>query len=353
MDDTWVSRRIHRDNRRLLIVGLLLWAVAAALGTLIRNPLYNFVRGPFPVDHATLAAIDHPDAEARYYVTFEVAQVSEPVGTVRSSNSKEPHAKYVLAVVKDRPLLLKVSTKHEGNSYTGTIGKPTAEEQAKVVDPLVEKAPGLKAVLLPYVVDTSTRHFHFWAVTGLLAVAVLLGTGLSLIVRALRRTVRPERHPLAQALERFGPSHEVAAAIGQEARVGPVLRVGPVDFVGRWVICSAPKGYKVFRLDDLVWVHKLVVRGQGTQYWAKLFDRHGVSFEVCGKEGKIDGILAAVAAQAPWLIAGYDPRLEQLWKEDPAGLVGYVEQRRQAHRKAVETGPDAGTDGQPGAPDVA
>jgi hypothetical protein len=38
--------------------------------------------------------------------------------------------------------------------------------------------------------------------------------------------------------------------------------------------------------------------------------------------------LTALAHRTPWLLAGYSPEIENLWKRDPSAVVAAVDQRR-------------------------
>jgi hypothetical protein len=310
------------------------------LGLLLWKVVYNLFAGPFPVDEQALAAIDRPGSVSRYFVTFEAKNYRPTDVTVRTDKDPTPFAAYVLVPVQDRWLVVRRYTSQKGDILTGTLAAPSAEERDKVFGSQIRRAPGRKEVL-PYVVDANQGVFYMGAVAELVLLLVPLGLGGWLVVRALRRTWRPERHPIARALARFGTPREVADAIEQETGAVQRLRVGPVEFRGRWLLCRAlGQGYKVFCLDDLVWVYKLIMRINGVpHYWARLFDRHGESFQVRSSENRVNAILSGVAVQAPWLITGYGEALEQAWKSNPASLIGAVEQRRQKFFR--EQGPPA------------
>ena len=76
-----------------------------------------------------------------------------------------------------------------------------------------------------------------------------------------------------------------------------------------------------------------------------LYDRHGVKFIGAGRAGEIDTVVAAITERLPWLVVGWDERVEKQWREDPASLVPRVTERREellARRQAGSGAPAAG-----------
>ncbi len=194
--------------------------------------------------------------------------------------------------------------------------------------PLEKKTPGLRTEQ-HFLVDTNTRRLWLGVIAGGAGLIVLLSLGVWWTVRAVLRMLWPERHPLARALRRFGTPGEVAALIEKDSYLRARLRVGPVHFLGGWMVCSSGLiGYKVFRLDDLVWVYQIVVTGSGRHHLARFHDRHGAWAQVNGREPEINAILTAIARPRPWLLAGYALDLEQMWHNDRAALVEIVDQRK-------------------------
>ena len=171
-------------------------------------------------------------------------------------------------------------------------------------------------------------------VVGLFFLTVFLAPGLVLTALGVRRLLRPDTHPLARALRRFGPPAEVANAI---AAADPPQRRGPVELVGDWLLCESPRtGYTVFRANDLVWVHKMVETAGGRPlHRVKLYDRLGMGFEGRGSEEEIEATVAAVTQRLPWLVVGWDERVAQQWRDDPASLVPRVEEQRREWEERV------------------
>jgi hypothetical protein len=334
MWDNWIGQRIRQSNRRVLVWGLILCAIGLGVAFLYRYVIFNLFAGPFHVDEETLASIRRPGDVSRYFITFEMKKWVRTDVTVATNKDPKPFAEYVLVRVKDRYLIVRRYVSQQGDTVTGTLAAPNAEEQQKVFDSLIKQVPDFEKTLLPVVLDANKAKFYMEAIGLLVLPLVPLAFGIWLTLRALRRAWQPDRHPIARALVRFGTPHEVAESIEQEG--GPLLRVGPVEFHGCWLLCrTLGQGCKVFRVEDLVWVYKLIMRINGVPgYWAKLYDRHGESFQVGDSEKRVDAILIGVAGLAPWLIAGYDSMLEEHWKNNPANLIEAVEERKRRYLEA-------------------
>jgi hypothetical protein len=99
------------------------------------------------------------------------------------------------------------------------------------------------------------------------------------------------------------------------------------------------------RVDDLIWIYKLVLRINGAPtYHLKMYDRHGCEVSVSMKDQFVDAALSALVALAPWLLAGYDAKLEDLWKRKRQMMIDAVEQRRKDHQQETAAkGPDENT----------
>src|SRR5947209_2020363 len=114
------GRRIRRSNRRQLFAGLALCLGVAALVFLARRYLYNVLLGPFPIDPATLAALDRPDERLEYFVTVRKGEV-EVLFPRSYTGGQEPYSVYALLPAADKKLLLRLATGHQGQHVSGTL----------------------------------------------------------------------------------------------------------------------------------------------------------------------------------------------------------------------------------------
>ncbi len=324
MWDNWIGRRIRGGGRVLLLAGLFLCACAGVVGWLTRYALADGLVGPVPLDAGQLLGLG-PGGRS---VTFDAPGAVDTGAT--AGHDRRPGvvaARYFAAPVEGRWVLVKTPAGHQGSSFTGTPDSIGRDERERVTQPFARDNDFDEGLFLPVRVD-GTRDIGRDAGAALFFVVAFLGSGLVLVGLGLRRILRPQTHPLAKALARFGPPAEVAA----EVDAGPrPLRLGPVEIAGDWLVChSRQSGCVVFRTDELVWVHKLVVTINGKDSpRLKLYDRRGVRFEGGGKADAVDAAIAAVTNRVPWVVVGWDERVERQWADDAASLVPRVEERRQ------------------------
>jgi hypothetical protein len=332
MWNNWLGRRIRDGARRLLLLGVLLCIGAAGIGWRARRNISDALTTPPSVDAAELAAeLSQPELAARLVRRPVTVQTPEAVNTWASTvggRRGDTKAHYFALRAGDRWLLAKAPVPHEGTSFTGTLVDVSADELDRVIVPFAQDNKVDTQLFLRALLD-GTIDSARGLVVAVLFTGLFLVPGLILIAVGLRRLRRPENHPLARALRRFGTPAEVANAI---APADPPLRRGPIEFVGDWLLCESPRtGYTVFRAGDLVWVHRLIETvGNRPLHRVKLYDRLGMRFEGRGNEQEIEAAVATVTERLPWLVVGWDERVAQQWRDDPASLVPRVEEQKQA-----------------------
>src|SRR5437016_14516411 len=117
MQDTWIARKIRKDNIGHVLGGTMLIIVGVATVTFTLTFFYNSLAGPFPVDLATLDQIDYLDAKRQYYVTIQ-AKHALKAGYFLTHRG-EPSDEYMLVPVGKHILLICVPVSHQGSEYTG------------------------------------------------------------------------------------------------------------------------------------------------------------------------------------------------------------------------------------------
>jgi hypothetical protein len=340
MWNNWIGRRIRSGGRTLLLWGLILCGGAIGLGWMARGVFADALSKPVRVEAESLVSTEVVDQVRQGFILVDSSEVRDTGATL--GFAKRPDrvlARYLAVRAGNHWLLVKVPGGHEGSTFAGMLGPVNSGEVEKVIVPFAHNDDIDPALFLPFCVDC-TQDTRRALVVSLFFLAVFLVPGLVLTVLGLRRLLRPETQSLARALQRFGPPAEVADAIDHS---GQPLRLGPVEFAGDWLVCNSPaSGCVVFRTEDLVWIHKLVVTLNRTPlHRLKLYDRLGVRFEGSGKQDTIDLALAAITERTPWLIVGWDERVEMQWKDDPASLVPRVEERREEMRAKGVQRPEA------------
>jgi hypothetical protein len=71
----------------------------------------------------------------------------------------------------------------------------------------------------------------------------------------------------------------------------------------------------------------------GKTYAAVLCNTMGKTMEVMDKEAKVNELLAAVTAKAPWAIPGFSAEAQQLWTKNRDAMLQAVNARRSAVAK--------------------
>jgi hypothetical protein len=327
MWNNWIGRRIRDDGRTLLFWGILLCVGAAGIGWESRGNFSQGLAHPYAVNAEDLAAPELVDRVGRHSLTFTSPEVIDTDVTLAYSKRRDKVlARYLTARAGDRWLLVKVPVSDQGSTFTGFLGDISEDEFKKVIERFSEDNEIDPKLILPFCLD-GTVDTRRGVIVGLFFLIAFLVPGLVLTARGLRQLRRPETHPLARALQRFGPPAEVANTI---CWPGEPLRLGPIEFAGDWLVCTSPRaGLTVFRCADLVWVHKLVLTVNRTPlHRLKLYDRLGVLFEGRGRADLIELAVAAITQRLPWLVIGWDERVEKQWQDDPASLVARVEEQR-------------------------
>jgi len=88
-------------------------------------------------------------------------------------------------------------------------------------------------------------------------------------------------------------------------------------------------------LENLAWVYKKVVTRRsygipvGKTVSAVICDRNGKEINIVAKEYQVDQLLTSIAERAPWVVAGFNEDLLQLWLRERSRFVEEVDQRRQ------------------------
>jgi hypothetical protein len=160
----------------------------------------------------------------------------------------------------------------------------------------------------------------------LLLPALLAGVGLSAWGVAL--LARPGWHPLLGRLAAFGPPRAVAAAIDEELARGEVVRVGSrrrsprlhdeVLLTRSWALQFTAFGALVVRLEDVVWVRKVVFRAfdpeapyrESLAHFVEVKVRPGGGVYFGGTEADVERLLAELLARQPRALRGFDSRWE-------------------------------------------
>jgi hypothetical protein len=349
MRDT-VHQSISRSNRNTAILSIIaiLIGLAGFIGVggqsytfpdsdITFTPTSKFILGKFGTPQVVT---DETLAEASkktlpmFNVTLEGDEMMdsgmyEETTTTRNgvSTGTSTTAYYGILTVGDYFLLVKTPgvVNESLTNYTGVL---TANDEVgvQVYGDYIKEYPDLEGILLPWVLDTAYDAMPWYLGAGAEAILVLGGLfGLATVASRSNH----ENHPIMKRMSRFGEAESVMSQIDGEMMSGEVNNVDKLQFTRNWVVYKSGNDMHFARIGDIMWAYKHVTQNRyGKTYAAYVWDRSGNMLNVVSKEKNVDAMIMAVLQRAPWAIAGYNKDIEKSWKNDRAGFIRTVDDRR-------------------------
>jgi hypothetical protein len=323
-----IGENIRRSNRNLLISNIVLVAVLVGSAVLLRGFLYNFFSGPLTVNAADIPKMGDPDSMSRYWVrvVFDPADIEENGWKISGDKRDTAHYK-VLDIPKGR-MLMNFETKDPGTSMEGELTYLTSEANEHVVPNL---EPG-GSKFLPVMVDQASIRQGGWWFCIIWSLLMLLG--IWNILKAARRASNPALAPVCHVLKRFGEPAEIAVGIDAEYKAG-AQATGNVQLTQSWLMRRKAYGLDLVYLGDAVWAYRKEVKRRtngvytGTTFSSVVRDKYGKSLDLVLKKEQVDQLLANIHSAVPWVIVGYDKKLDQMWnKKRRPELLQVVEKRK-------------------------
>jgi hypothetical protein len=316
-------------------MGLLL--VALALGLYNARTIVNVAQGPAKCDEAHLVAMTDPTFELRNYVTVQGTKtistgIMSIVKTTRNGvvESQRTTGEYMGMIVGKHILLVKAKPGENTQTYTGEIVGFPDDLKKELFSDMTD--PNLQAVTLPVMLD-DTGGYGDDLVLGYIAIGVLVLCGLWALVQSKRRSEMPERHPLCKSLLEYGPLVSVVPEIDGEFGVANAT-LGSATFTRNWVISCWLSKSLVMRRDEIIWVYKKRTKHSvnliptGSSYSIILRDTRGKMLELSASEQNVNNYLSSLAEQTPWVVFGYDRKLEKLYKKERHAFSETVSERK-------------------------
>lgn len=261
---------------------------------------------------------------------FDSGMYEETTTTRRGvSTGTSVTAYFGILTVGNRFLLTKTPgvIDEDKTDYTGAIVAPAADEVGKqVYDDILREVPEVEEDMLPLMFDTgydATPWFIGAAIEGVLVLGGLFG-----LATAASR-MNHEKHPVMKRVARFGDVETVMSQIDGEMTTGQMAQVDKLQFTRNWIIQKQGNDMNFARIADVMWAYKHVTQNRyGKTYAAYIWDRSGNMLNVGSNEKNVDAMIMAVLQRAPWAIAGYNQDVEKSWKNDRAGFIRTVDDRR-------------------------
>jgi hypothetical protein len=192
--------------------------------------------------------------------------------------------------------------------------------------------PNLQAATLHLLLDT-TVSYGDELIPGYILGGTLVVSGLWMFFLSERRNEMPERHPLCKALSQYGPLYSVVPEIDSDVAAGTSC-FNRVTFSRNWIISCWLTQVAVMRRDEIIWAYKKRTKHSvnfiptGSSYSLVLRDARGKLLELSNSEQLVNSYLGSWAEQTPWVIFGYDGKLEKLYKKQLQSFTQTVSDRR-------------------------
>ncbi len=335
MTSDFINKIIARSNQRILIWSLIGIAILVAAGVLASNYLYNFVSGPFTVDSSVLEKANSLNDLEQKWITVKGDDTLIDTGyqyVSTSDSGTETVEDYYLALPIGNKLLIVKSPKQlSTDTVTGGLWEMSSDEQEHVINDIAKDYPGVKDSFMPFVLDTASyRQPGF---IGLAVAAVILLLSLFGLFTWISRSSNPLNHPIMKGLKRFGDPQATAGQIEMEM-VGDPVTAGKLRFTRSWLFQATNTTFKAMRLNDVMWIHKQVTQRRtngipsGKSYAVMIYDRYGTIMTVPAKDKQVDEMIQGVVNRAPWVIAGYNLDIQNMWKSNRQNFIATVDQRR-------------------------
>jgi hypothetical protein len=333
----FIGQRIAATNKTLRYAGMVLFAAAAIVCAIGARTFINAQEGPAKIGEEQLARLGNPDFQMRNFVMVE-GEGTEPTGltaieeTTRNGvkESEKTTGEYMATLVGKHILIVKAKPGEVAQTYKGTLTALPTDLKKELFADMQE--PEMQDATLPVLLDATVEYGED-LIVGYVVVGVLLAFGMWAFLLAKRRSESPERHPLCKRLLQYGPLYTVVPEIDADM-AGGTSKLGNATFSPRWVIYSYGLQLSVMKRDEIVWIYKKRTKHSvnfiptGTTYALILRDSRAGLLEVTAKQPSVDSYLASFANQTPWVIFGYDPKVEKFYKKELQAFVRKVSDRK-------------------------
>jgi len=353
MWEGFIGQTIASTSRTLRTIGKMLAILALAIILYTSKTITNLAAGPAHFGEDQLVALSNSNLKLRDYITvkgrdtdttgIESIQQSTRNGVVES---EKVTAEYMMMIVGRHLLVVKAKPKEKADAYLGKIVALPDDLKKRIFSGL-QNSKQIEEATFPVMLDASKEYADndFWS--GITVALLFVAGAMWLFYLYRKRTDSPEKHPLARMISRYGPIFRLVPQIDAEVAAGSSYLLG-VRMTENWLIsCTVTKSI-VMRRDELLWVYKKRTKHSvnliptGTSYSAVLRDSRGKTFEIsASNEEQTEGFLSTLACRTPWVIVGYDKKLEKLYKKNRVEFSAMVSQRKAALAGGVPLRPGA------------
>ncbi len=345
MESTIVWRQIQKFNNSLRWHNLIGLALLIAFGAFQYRYLRNCFLGPQKIDSAQLLKITDPSQIDRDFVTY-TSEKAFDTGFQKVSKSRSSETttnKYAVAIVGGEKALLveaQPSDDLKNPTFTGGLATISNDVQTKIVDPLLQEAPSMKARMLPMILETGDyRMWSYFFVPFLLGGIGICGWN---VYQAGVRTKDPRKHPVYKTLARYGEADLMATNLDRELRTHhnvEDLQPNNTYITPNWLVHPQTYGLYALQLDRLMWVYKKVTSHSvnfiptGKSYELLMHDNFGQEHTIKMSEQQVHDTIERINGHAPWAVVGFTDEIKGLWDKQRDEFYSLVEDRKKETQK--------------------
>ncbi|HKW35918.1 MAG TPA: DUF6709 family protein [Candidatus Acidoferrum sp.] len=233
-------------------------------------------------------------------------------------------------LVGNHILVVKARPGDTSDKYTGEILSLPKDVKREVFSRIAE--PDLQSATFPLLLDAAA-NYGGELILGYIGITALLLLGFYAMAQSKRRTEMPEKHPLSKELAQYGPLYSIVPEIESDVAAG-TSTLSNMTFSRNWIISCWLTQVVVMKRDEIVWAYKKRTKHSvnfiptGSSYGLVLRDTRGKFVELTSSEQNVDLYLKSLAEQTPWVVFGYDPKLEKLYKKEREAFAQTVSERR-------------------------
>lgn len=318
--DGIVGKAIGRTNRNLFLLCVCGILIAAGMFAAGFNYWSTLLGGPITLSNEQVINKGSVD----FLPSFVSIESVETIDTgyeqyTLDGSVRNTEYYYMAAFLEgDRFLLVEAPTNSTDTQITGALINVPSDVQLEVINAIYAEVSDIDGMFLP-VMLTQQDHRIPGYIVGLILLAVM---GLSIfgLFRVLARRADISKHPIMQALGRYGDPSIIVKEVEGEMALGSE-KVGNVELTYKWAVLSTKTNFEAMRLKDAVWIYKTITQHRtngiptGKSYAALIYDKHGKVMTVNAKQDKVDDMLNAIYQRAPWVIAGYSEDLKKTWND--------------------------------------
>lgn len=331
MDSSMIYKTIRRSNTQIIILSIIALAIAIGVGVTFSLPYFlGKFAGPTEITTKELLSLtaDSPTLYFRQVTGNSMTDTYYYEETVDEKTGRQVSIDAYFGGLEIEPglwlLVRNPATIDPGQTtYVGGL-TPITDSVAREVTGLAASENNVE--MLPVMLDMVDQQLNWFG--GAAVLLILLLGGIWGVLTFIGRSSNPGNHPTLKKLGKFGEVDTVVDSIEKELNSMPD-EVGKLKLTKNWLVYATGSSFDAIPYRDLVWTYKMVTKGRyGTTYATHIADKHGTMLTVQDKEDKVNTMLQAVMARAPWIMGGYSEDIKKAWNRDRQQLVAAVEQRK-------------------------